>query len=410
MAYYENSGQVNDEAISIAGGRTFQVIQLADSEGNIINPSSSDVSIGTEIEISNDYGNPVPILPVGVTDTGNSTSANLGISATFTGTGVEVSPKYGTVSVCIISDKSSAVNGLKFQASVDNINWETLGEYNYVGNSGIQSYSFAPSGRYFRLTYTNGTVATTKLVIFTVLRTGYTRPSSHRVKDTLTGEEDTELVKAVLSAMKPDNTFTDIHCTAGGNLKVSVEEFDQAAILPVTDGSGSLTVDGKAYRSSVTLTRPSNTTAYTANDVIGIANAGTPANPGSAVITLPGIGPSGGYVLIQSVRLLIGSASVPAGMGSFRLHLYTATPTSILDNAAFNLVSGEVFSYVDYVDLPAPQDFGSTLFTKVDYPGTLVKLATGSTTLYAELETRNGFTPTSGLVFNLRVMTLEAGL
>ena len=66
MAYYENSGQVNDEAISIAGGRTFQVIQLADSEGNIINPASGelviegDVVIGTEIEISNDAGNPIP--------------------------------------------------------------------------------------------------------------------------------------------------------------------------------------------------------------------------------------------------------------------------------------------------------------------------------------------------------------
>ena len=31
-------------------------------------------------------------------------------------------------------------------------------------------------------------------------------------------------MKAVLAAMKPDGTFTDIHSTAGGNLKVSVEE------------------------------------------------------------------------------------------------------------------------------------------------------------------------------------------
>lgn len=67
MAYYDNPGQVNDEAISIAGGKTFQVIQLADSEGNIINPAAGDivlngdVVIGSEIEISNDIGNPIPI-------------------------------------------------------------------------------------------------------------------------------------------------------------------------------------------------------------------------------------------------------------------------------------------------------------------------------------------------------------
>ena len=30
---------------------------------------------------------------------------------------------------------------------------------------------------------------------------------------------------------------------------------------PVTDGSSSLTVDGKAYRSTTIITRPSNTTA-----------------------------------------------------------------------------------------------------------------------------------------------------
>ena len=67
MAYYDNPGQVNDEAISIAAGKTFQVIQLADSEGNIINPAAGDivlngdVVIGSEIEISNDIGNPIPI-------------------------------------------------------------------------------------------------------------------------------------------------------------------------------------------------------------------------------------------------------------------------------------------------------------------------------------------------------------
>jgi hypothetical protein len=87
MAYYENSGQVNDEAISIAGGRTFQVIQLADSEGNIINPASGElvfdgeVSIGTEVEIANDEGNPIPTsVPVrtptttSVTSTASSTT------------------------------------------------------------------------------------------------------------------------------------------------------------------------------------------------------------------------------------------------------------------------------------------------------------------------------------------------
>lgn len=176
------------------------------------------------------------------------------------------------------------------------------------------------------------------------------------------------------------------------------------------DTDGGLAVNSKAYRAAVTITRPSNTTAYTAGDVIGVADSGTPANAGSAVITLPSIGPSGGYVLIQSVRLLIGNTSVPSGMGGFRLHFYTAAPTAILDNAAFDLVSGEVANYAGFVDLPTPQDFGSTLFAQADYPGTLIKLASGQTSLWAELETRGAFTPASGTAYNLRVLALEAGL
>jgi len=177
-----------------------------------------------------------------------------------------------------------------------------------------------------------------------------------------------------------------------------------------SDGSYSVGFVSTAFRAAVTITRPSNTTGYTAGDVIGVADSGTPANAGSAIITLPNIGPAGGYILVQSVRLMIGLSSVPAGMGAFRLHLYSATPTAILDNAAFDLVSGDVGKYAGYIDLPAPQDFGSILMTQADYAGTLIKLASGSSSLFAELETRNAFTPASGTLYGLRVLTLEAGL
>ena len=176
------------------------------------------------------------------------------------------------------------------------------------------------------------------------------------------------------------------------------------------DGSYSVGVAGTAFRSAVTITRPSNTTAYAAGDVIGIADSGTPANAGSAIHTLSSIGPSGGYVLIQSVRLMIGLSSVTSGMGAFRLHLYTESPTAILDNAAFDLVAGDVGKYAGFINLSAPTDFGSTLVSQADYPGTLIKLASASTSLFAQLETRDGYTPASGTLYDLRVLTLEAGL
>ena len=173
--------------------------------------------------------------------------------------------------------------------------------------------------------------------------------------------------------------------------------------VSVSDSNSSLTVDGKAYRTTATITRPSNTTLYTAGDVVGDTS-------GSAIITLTNAGPSGGFVLLQSASLVFSDSVVPAGMAAFRIHFYSATPTAIADNAPFDLASGERANYMGYIDMPTPQDLGSSLYTQVDYSGRLIKLATASTTLFAEIETRGGYTPVSASTIALRINTLEAGL
>ncbi len=243
------------------------------------------------------------------------------------------------------------------------------------------------------------------------------------IRDLLTGSGDPIPVDIGTSIdVSIDNTSIEVSNDVGNPIPISdggssitvdgplTNAELRAVSVPVGDNSGSLTVDSKAYRTAITVTRPSNTTGYIAGDVVGAADAGTPANAGNAIITLSNIGPSGGYVLIQSVRLMIGATSLPAGMGAFRLHLYMSSPTAILDNAVFDLVSGDVGKYAGYIDLPAPQDLGSILVSQADYCGTAIKLDSASTTLFAELETRGAFTPASGTLFDLRVLTLEAGL
>lgn len=171
----------------------------------------------------------------------------------------------------------------------------------------------------------------------------------------------------------------------------------------VSDGSGSLTVDGRAYRTTVTLTRPSNTTAYTAGDVVGDTG-------GSAIITFTSAGPSGGFILLQSASLIFSDSVVPSGMGSFRLHMYSAIPTAIADNAPFDLLSADRTNYMGYADFSAPLDLGSSLYTQTDYSGRLMKLAAASTTMYGELETRNAYTPVSASTIQVRLNLLEASL
>lgn len=179
----------------------------------------------------------------------------------------------------------------------------------------------------------------------------------------------------------------------------------QSGAVPVGDNGSSLTVDARAYRAAVDVTRPANTTAYAAGDVIGTGSGD------DAIITLANIGPSGGFVVIQSIELVLGIASVPSGMSSFRLHLYTVKPAAAADNTVFDVGSNDRSGYIGYIDFPTPVDLGSTCFTQVDMPGKLIKLASNSTSLFCELQTVGGFTPAANSeVYSLRAKTLEAGL
>jgi len=163
-----------------------------------------------------------------------------------------------------------------------------------------------------------------------------------------------------------------------------------------------LPVDGRCYRSTATVTRPANMTPYGVGDVIGDTN-------GSAIITLATIGPSGGFIQLQSLRLFIYSGTLPTSMTGLRLHLYSASPTAIADNAAWDLVAGDRANYLDYVDFPTPTDMGATLFTKVDFAGNLLKLT--GTSLFGLLQTTTAATfAENSTVLDLRVNAIEMSL
>jgi hypothetical protein len=179
------------------------------------------------------------------------------------------------------------------------------------------------------------------------------------------------------------------------------EQYEAFLLRGDVEGA-SVTVDGKAYRSVVSFNRPADASGYTAGDVVGGAS--------SAIHTFSGIGPAGGFAIAQSASLAIGASSVPAGMASFRLHLFSSSPAAVADNAVFSVASGEIGSYMGYLDFPAPIDLGEVLFSQTDYIGRQIKLADGQTSLFGELETRGAYTPASGTFYQIRLSTVEAGL
>ncbi len=101
-------------------------------------------------------------------------------------------------------------------------------------------------------------------------------------------------------------------------------------------------------------------------------------------------------IIITGAYMRILTASLPAGMTSFRLHIYTALPTAIVDNAAFTVADADRGNYIGYIPIGTPEDIGGNiLWSQVENINFVRKLATGSTTLYCVLQTIAGFTPTN---------------
>lgn len=167
--------------------------------------------------------------------------------------------------------------------------------------------------------------------------------------------------------------------------------------IAVTGTGTGLAVSGTGYTSQATVTRPADTTPYTAGDVVGAT---------AAAIAFPSIGPAAGHIIITDVDFRVDVSAVPSGMTSFRLYLYGATPPSALaDNAAFDLPSGDTASYLGYLDLGTPVDMGSSLFVQTS--GVNKKLKLGATTgLWGYLVTLTGFTPASATVKSIRLNAL----
>lgn len=148
-----------------------------------------------------------------------------------------------------------------------------------------------------------------------------------------------------------------------------------------------------AQAPSVTITRPANTTAYSAGDVVGAA---------AAALTFSGAGQPQGEIIITDADLLIKLAAVPASMTTFRLHLYDVTPPSAFaDGDAWTLPAGDNASYLGYVDLGTPIDVGATLFVQTSNINK--KLRISSPNLFGYLVTNGGYTPTSGEVLVVRL-------
>lgn len=158
-----------------------------------------------------------------------------------------------------------------------------------------------------------------------------------------------------------------------------------------------------SFQSTISFARPSNVTAYSANDVIGIADTVTPATAGSAIHHMVGCGPANAVMTLRSAQLFHDVTSIPATQTTVRLWLFKSSPTAILDNAATQLVpSADKLNFCCYADLTTAEDLGEVIMNPVYNVNKEVVLSTTGS-LYVIIQTVGAFTPASGANFRLQL-------
>lgn len=175
-----------------------------------------------------------------VVDANNSSTTPLLADAVFTGTGTDLLG-FSTVCITIHSDVDSATDGMTFQFSTDNVNWDDVNLFELdASESTTRRFQFPVTTRYFRVVYTNGTSGQAEFRLQTILHTSNQLGSIHRLKDNVHDDRSVTVVKSVVFAQQAGggDDFVCVQATNAGNFKVSLEEVNGNVAVDADTGVG----------------------------------------------------------------------------------------------------------------------------------------------------------------------------
>jgi hypothetical protein len=171
-------------------------------------------------------------------DANNSTTTPLAGGATFTGTGTDVT-NYTSVGITLYADQASASDGMKFQFSTDNSNWDDIYSFNMAAGE-TRRFQFPICAQYFRIVYTNGGTIQGAFRMQTILHQQVLLTSIHRIEDNVSTDRSATLVKAGLVAqVNGSGDFVPIQANSAGVLKIggSVDVDSLPADVAAADGA-----------------------------------------------------------------------------------------------------------------------------------------------------------------------------
>ncbi len=170
--------------------------------------------------------------------------------------------------------------------------------------------------------------------------------------------------------------------------------------------SGMTRVRGKGHTTGTSITRPANTTTYTAGDVVG-------SDPG-AVMTFSNasFGEFDSGIIQQAI--VTSSAYVATGP-ALELWLFDTTVTADTDNAVFTPTDAEMatlvgiisFASADWKSGTATAGAGGNMACVADNVSIPFNTKKGTSDLFGVLVARNAYVPVSGEIFTVRLQVLD---
>ncbi len=219
-------------------------------------------------------------------DSNNSSASTLTSASSFepaNGTDVR---RYTAVTIMIDASHDSAVDGMQFQFSTDDTNWDSVHTHTYSATNGARVFTFGIHAQYFRVSYTNGGTGQTHFRCQTILHRTQPERTIHRLVDDVDPDRSSTLSKSIILAQAAGTgDFTPMQATAGGNFKTAIEEFDaallgggvEAGALLVTianDSTGKVEVVGDVAHDVAAAGNPVAIAARATNSIEGLTQVG----------------------------------------------------------------------------------------------------------------------------------------
>lgn len=173
--------------------------------------------------------------------------------------------------------------------------------------------------------------------------------------------------------------------------------------MPVSEVSGSASAYGGGAITSVT--RPTNTTTYTAN------TAWANATSGATYLTFTSVCRANGTFVLPTDLLVTDNANQTLKLTGV-LWLLDAAPTAINDNATFSITSGDlakIKTFIPFTTATVVNQASGASGSMIDEEASLgraLKCASNDSNLYGLVQVTNAYVPISGeiLTFTLRVI------